>query len=1132
MIDNPVRRYHYIVPMVNSSCLGWGVGLDGPAWQGSTRVAGFGVRLVLLLLLWIGVPMVAGATSAESDYQTALTYLQDTRNISIDSALIYFHSALATDPNHGAANVFAAVLELAQSVDDARVANLRAAFSSGRDSATLSHYISRAVGLDEHFDSIFQYRRYSWGSDPRPSKLQYIIHEIVSETIPHMESHLIAAENANAVFDFPRNLIDESGKGADTFEIDKTEIMGLHSVLLIFKAALVVLTSYNVDVTETPTNVPDTTSPENFRRNHPALFETYQTWDTAWKALKSADSYIYAAGAFLQSESDSQDTDLLRLTSIDTHANRYIEDTKISRYNQWHSDTFDRIFYRGDSVTADPDKANRELGGVSFAPETLFASPPDRHDFNELSDLRGRGPEWNDIALFDPTLGGILPGMTMNRLFLHTHSPETYFIIGSEQSIDLNSIYSNHVPDIVDLQFSSASTVSLQRRNSSSSGHFWRMEITPAETGHHLRIIFDDAKHFRGNETFKIRRYGDFAGPAVRVVPWIVSGGSLSDAGSSSSNFSTYFSSFVLKWAWTPYPADTLQMFAMPNARDQFDSIATSVSSSSDSSLVLGTASQLGWFAAGAPATSGDSVFLFGVEDFLTGETSARLNSDFSVFVGKLRIYNDTHSRFGFFTERTLTPLAGVVVTFSIFDRPSGAAGATLDTSSAVTNDSGLAFTRLVLGDKAGVYVVRASLSSDSGGGDVILFATSEGVVPWVSGDWNIFSLARRPSTLTASAVLSNSTFSSGHWKMYEQDPAADRYAEPTTLEMGEGYWLKTLTDGFINLSSASDVTDTQYIDLTEGWNLIGIPFEEVYPIDRLLVQTLNGALVSLDTAADSALLVNRFYTFEGSNSYEACPDATFGRTSCYFYPYQGQWVRALAACTIVVPPPSTTSSVPTLLAPKITTATYRAPSLSAFRSPPLLTTAPLAAKHADNWTLQLIASAGKFTDMMNAVGVRPTPGEAIFKAPRAPSGVHLGIRNGAAVYSSVFCTPKEKAEWQFEVSTASTAMVTVRVSNIGSVPDDIPLTLTDLATGAQTDVRSSPAYSFAARAGDVRYFSLSTEDRGLFGKAKLPAACVVARWVGGRSVVSDFLRRGRDAVLEYPAGRRLAAAYYGASRP
>ena len=1091
--------------------------------------------MALCLVCAPGIP--EARAGADEDYQTALTYLDDTSNLHVDSALIYLHSALASSPSHGAANVFAAVLEFAQMVDDRALVAYRKSFSNNADSASLSEYLSRLIGREEHFDSMVDYRDYSWGSDPVASDVQSILNHILADSIPHIESHILTAIQTSAVFDFPKNLIEE-GKRSDTFEIDKTELYALHSGLLAIKALLVILTSYDLDVRDTLDRIPDTVSWDDFRDSYPNLLGGKGDWDTAWAALQQIDTNLYEGLTYLNSESDSQDSDFIRrISNADTDNDRYINDTHLSDALDWHSDTLQRLIYKGDSLAGDPDDGNEELDSFYFVPSALFAAPPDRTDFGGLRlGPRGRGLEWNDEAWIDPTFGGIFPRMTLDNLFLHAFHPDTFFIISSEQqTIDINSLfpYWNWTPEIIDLRFDAAAPVTLIRRNSYYDTRLWKIDITPKTTGFHVRLLFDrfDDEDFFPWETYKIHRFGDFSGPTLRVVPWSASGGQASDAGSSASAFDAKFTSFKVANSWLTYGADTLQMYAMRNGKAFFDTIASStiIPSSNDTTLVSGAATELGWFIPGAPATPSDSVQIVANYTWLTGDTGSPLSSDFVVKVSKRKIFTDT--RYGFFTDtNTDVPLSGETVTFSVVDYPSGATGFDLDTESAVTNSSGYAYTRLTLGNKPGVYVVKASLVAASGGADALMFGATAGIAYWYgvaakTGPWFIFSLPRTPSSLVPSSVIESRTFSSGDWKMYEYNTSAGAYEVPAALELGAAYWLKTLDEGLIDLSAASSLSTTQYIPLAAGWNMVGIPFEQAYSTRNLFVQTAAGNTVSIDTAIDSGILERYFHSWDGS-TYDKCPDETFDRSGCYFYPYEGQWVYAAQACTLVAPPVSTAA----FTGPRITSATYRAPNFSAGkgRSAKLLSSAPLAPKKSDDWTVQLIARSGSYSDMSNAIGVRPTSVEPIRKAPKPPAGVHLAIRSAGTGYSSLFASPADPREWEFDVTSTSAGVVHVSAANIESVPDDVPLTLMDQSTGHKVDLRQSASYSYFSGAAESRSFLLSTGGFSVLDKLAYPAACVVRRAVGFDGAVTELLRRWRDGWLANSFGRRLTRTYYG----
>ncbi len=1027
-------------------------------------------------------------------------------------------------------------------IDDTALFNLRATMSTnGSDSLMLSDFLSRRDrDPATEVDSMIHYRRYQWGTDPRPSAVQAVMKKIISDSIPHIEAHLKAVLDANASIAFPRNLIDDAGS-ADTYEIDTTEILVMQSFLLGVKAVLVVLSTYDLDMTDTPKDIPDTITWDKFRADNPTILRKSDNWETAWSALLDADTKVTQAIAALRSEKDAQDSDFFQIAAGDSHEDRFVTDTDLTKTEIWLADTIADII-AGDSITSDTVKAYAEIGGMSVVPKTLFADPPDRSDFNNLmiEGYRGRGlVEWNDYWYWssDPTLGGILPGMTLNKMYLFTHEPDTYFVVNADRDIDLNSLFQNwnHVPEKIDIKFDVAATVNVIRRPTSSDTRLWSISLTSDSYPQHALLLFDDVPDFRSWETFKIRRFGDFQGPRLRIVPWRSSDGVPNDAGSWSWYFSWYWSSVTVRNSWTNYAADTVQMFVEANGNYQFDSFATSTIKqvSPDTTLVVGAATQLGWFTAGAPAEGSDSTYIYGYPTWLTGETGTALWSDFTAYVYKLKVYPDTV--FGYFSS-DWEALPGVTVTFTISDYPHGATGYSLNTSETVTNQYGQASTRLTLGNIPGVYVVKANLSADSGGGEVLFFGSTTGIIQRygfrdVFGPWYLFSLTRRPSSLSPSSIMASSSFAADEWKMYEYDPASAEYAQPDALAMGKGYWLKTLEDGYIDFTAATALTETQYVPLSAGWNIVGIPFDGVYATRNLLIQTAPSvaAVVALDTAADSGILYNRFYSWNGY-SYSSCPDATAGRTYCYFYPNEGQWLRTVEACTLVIPPQSGSGSIH---APRLTSASYRpaANSEGALRSAYLLASPPVGDGRPD-WTVQLIAQSGKYADMSNFIGLRPKSEAPVFEAPRAPNGVSLAVREGGERYASLYRPAgAEKPTWSLEVHSASAGVVTVRAGNIASVPADVPLTLTDIKTGAQTDLRRSSSYSYTSLPNETREFSVSTEAPSMWSKlgskVTYPMACVITRTFGSSNAFTNRLRDLRDALLNTSFGRILASAYY-----
>ncbi|MEO0079000.1 MAG: dockerin type I domain-containing protein, partial [candidate division WOR-3 bacterium] len=83
-------------------------------------------------------------------------------------------------------------------------------------------------------------------------------------------------------------------------------------------------------------------------------------------------------------------------------------------------------------------------------------------------------------------------------------------------------------------------------------------------------------------------------------------------------------------------------------------------------------------------------------------------------------------------TDPNDNPVPGIIVNFEITEAPAGAVGQRLSTASGITDERGLASTRLTLGDKLGVYRVTATAT---GIGSVVFSARTEVVIADVNGD-------------------------------------------------------------------------------------------------------------------------------------------------------------------------------------------------------------------------------------------------------------------------------------------------------------------------------------------------------------------------------------------------------------
>lgn len=1124
----------------------------------------------------IALPVSAFAT-AQTEYDAGIAILADTTTVNFAAAAKEFDDAIAADATFAPAYVLGAICKWFDVLDDPTIKSIRSTVSGGNDSISIAQYINRwAVEGDtsNNGDSLYE-RKYVWGSDPVASDILPAALRILNDTIPIIESYLSTAESLSVDFTVTQSLLRgweaQSETQASPIQVDKADVMLMRSEILLVKAALVVATSYDLDLDIDPDEVDkDTKTFEQYRDAHPNFLAPRSNWDTAYSALTTAETTVIQALVLIQAEADPQDTNLWRRDSnpgSGTDTDRSINDTDVKEIYQISAETISVIKARG-ALVVKPENADKPLGSESVVIRNVFDTPINRETLNELDVLGpgGRSPEWNFPTFADPTANGIFPGMTDNKIVLYTLRPDTYEFVGAGGGTFVFKHSRRHDAYIIDIGFQESGVtanvvINVDKGYGSTEPdtYGWTISLTSARAGHHVRIVSRKEARFEDWYTFKIDHDDDRGlRRALQIIPWQAvdadGDGDTDDAidvGSDPSSFQSYFSSVSVAHFWPDGADDTLTLFHMPNNGYQFDTISASAvpDSTADTTYVIGSASTLGWFVAGEPAVASDSYLLFPYIYWLMGDTGTTIDEDFIVMVLQGSFYNDT--QFGLFSDFDLRPASGVTVNFAITDYPTGATGQDIDTDADIADANGFARTRLTLGDEPGAYKVTASLPT--GGiwefGEAGLFGTTRGVILQTGGYWKLLSLPVQPPSLTASNIMSNSTFEADEWKLYHYDPELDDIVEPSALEMGLGYWFKTLKDGFVFLDPASvtELTDTYYLPLAVGWNQVGLPFTQGLASADVLVQSSSGdTLYEIDTAAAMSLLVHRFYSWDGFQ-YVYGPDAVFGLDPYYLYPGEGHWIQALASCTLVFPAPSQPTDPGAGGAPAAISlaadyvrsgspwreSAYRSPNFGRNQAPRLLTSPPLASKDRSHWTLQLIAAASGFSDMMNVVGVREAPPAQVLKAPNPPDGVSLSLSGtGNGRYASSFVEPSDEIVWSFDVKSGAAGEVVVRLSNLGSVPDEIPLTLKDETTRRKIDMRKNPVYKYSAYAGESRTFTLSADNAGATdGKIKLPTACAIQRVLGSGHSALPSLRGWRDRLMASPFGRKLAALYYGVAR-
>ncbi len=304
----------------------------------------------------------------------------------------------------------------------------------------------------------------------------------------------------------------------------------------------------------------------------------------------------------------------------------------------------------------------------------------------------------------------------------------------------------------------------------------------------------------------------------------------------------------------------------------------------------------------------------------------------------------------------------------------------------------------------------------------------------------------------------------------YRWNPEQYTYVPTTTVERGAAYWVVPATDqGYVTLQNASEATDTAkggtLFSLSQGWNLIGNPYNYPVPLAQLVGVAEESPAESMTwIELVQAGYVTSSLAFYDTDSrqyrYTSGPDALLE-------PHVGYWIYAASYKPVRI-------SWPGVYVPGYPNASRSG--------------ADTFQQTAKQWRLQLVARNGDGIDSQNFVGLAKDAKAANAlrspKPPMAPQAkVELSISdeyNGKAVRAAAAFTDKlARKEWKVNVRSEQAGDVTVTWPNLASLPRNIRLKLADPATGVTKDLRVVSGYTFNMNAAGTRELTLTMEPSG-----------------------------------------------------
>ncbi|MCX5976760.1 MAG: hypothetical protein NTV33_08050, partial [Coprothermobacterota bacterium] len=153
---------------------------------------------------------------------------------------------------------------------------------------------------------------------------------------------------------------------------------------------------------------------------------------------------------------------------------------------------------------------------------------------------------------------------------------------------------------------------------------------------------------------------------------------------------------------------------------------------------------------------------------------------------------------------------------------------------------------------------------------------------------WNMISVPLALANPSPEAV-----FPAG-WPLYSWNAVANTYLgrSQITLAIGKGYWLKAPTAYNLSITGQPNMESSFTISLSQGWNLIGTPYEAAIGWSTVRVHKAL-VLKDLNDAISAGWIKSPFYRWTGSTYAGLVSGGAF-------QPKAGYWVKVLVpGCTL-----------------------------------------------------------------------------------------------------------------------------------------------------------------------------------------------------------------------------------------
>lgn len=311
-------------------------------------------------------------------------------------------------------------------------------------------------------------------------------------------------------------------------------------------------------------------------------------------------------------------------------------------------------------------------------------------------------------------------------------------------------------------------------------------------------------------------------------------------------------------------------------------------------------------------------------------------------------------------------------------------------------------------------------------------------------------------------------------FRAYKYDSGQGAYLQATVANRGESFWIVPTSDqGFITLANASIPTDTPtgglLYTLHKGWNMIGNPYNYAVPLADLVAVVEDAPaesyswqeLVSQGFVSSALAYWDRGPSGAGVGSYKFTTSQ-----STKLEPHKGYWIYVNTFNVVRL-------SWPPVLIPGLAN----------------------AGRADDSWRqserqyrVQLSARMAGGADTDNYVGyVADTAASTRLQLPKPPSpqggavevAIEGQIDGQATRMAQALTNVKTKTEFRVHVTNKESGDVTVTWPNLASVPRNVRVKITDVATGEVRDMRAVSGYTYFMAQPGTREFVVSMEQGG-----------------------------------------------------